>query len=141
MGFLAGILLIYLPEELAFRMFCYLMEESKSNLRVLYLPGLVALKMELWKLEWLLDRHCSILIQHFRQNGVAAVLYASQWYLTSFACPFNENFAARVLDMIIVEQSSTPLVKLAFAVLTELGEGLLELDNLEDILTAIKVSY
>lgn len=39
MAFVAGILLLYLPEELAFRAFCHLMDENSICLRRLYLPG------------------------------------------------------------------------------------------------------
>lgn len=139
MGFVAGILLIYLPEEWAFKMFCHLMDGEKVNLRRLYLPGLEALKMELWKLEWLLGRHLTILETHFREHGVGAVLYASQWILTCFSCPFAEAFAARVVDMMMTQNSSKPLLRVAFAVLAELGPELLQQDNLEDILIQIKV--
>ena len=39
MGFVAGILLLYLPDEWAFRMLCQLMSEQHVNLRRFYLPG------------------------------------------------------------------------------------------------------
>jgi len=139
MGFVAGILLLYLPEEWAFRMLCLLMNENQVNLRRLYVPGLEPLKKELWKLEFMLEKHLPILDSHLKENGVSATLYASQWFLTCFSCPFTEFFAARVLDFMLLEKSCTPLIRTAFAVLAELGEELLELDNFEDVLTCIKV--
>ena len=39
MGFVAGILLLYLPDEWAFQMLCQLMSEQHINLRRFYLPG------------------------------------------------------------------------------------------------------
>lgn len=39
MGFVAGILLLYLPEEWAFKMLCLLMDEKQINLRRIYVPG------------------------------------------------------------------------------------------------------
>ena len=40
MAFVAGIILMYLPEEPAFRMLARLLDERGPNLRRLYLPGL-----------------------------------------------------------------------------------------------------
>ncbi len=40
MAFVAGIVLMYLPEEPAFRMLARLLDERGPNLRRLYLPGL-----------------------------------------------------------------------------------------------------
>ena len=40
MAFVAGIILMYLPEEPAFRMLSRLLDERGPNLRRLYLPGL-----------------------------------------------------------------------------------------------------
>ena len=96
--------------------------------------------MELWKLEWLLEKHLPILWNHLNEHCVSAVLYASQWFLTSFSCPFTENFAARVLDLMMQEKSCITLLRIAFAVLAQLGEEILQLDNFEDILTHIKAS-
>ena len=41
MGFVAGIILLYLPEEWAYRMLCVLMSEKHANLRRFYVPGWV----------------------------------------------------------------------------------------------------
>ena len=94
--------------------------------------------MELWKLEWLLERHLPILAKHLKEHCIGATLYASQWFLTCFSCPFTEFFSARVLDFILLEKSCLALTRTAFAVLAQLAEALLELDNFEDLLTHIK---
>jgi len=39
MAFVAGILLMYMPEQPAFRVFCSLMAPEGPNLRRFYLPG------------------------------------------------------------------------------------------------------
>ena len=49
---------------------------------------------------------------HFLQaNTVAPVLYASQWFLTLFACPFPSAFSARVIDIILTEGHSEILLQ------------------------------
>ena len=44
-------------------------------------------------------------------NTVAPVLYASQWFLTLFACPFPSAFSARVIDIILTEGHSEILLQ------------------------------
>lgn len=49
MGFVAGILLLYLPEEWSFQMFCLLMKEDQVNLRRFYVPGVFFLSFRFSK--------------------------------------------------------------------------------------------
>ena len=64
MAFVAGVILMYLPEEPAFRMLMLLMAETGPNLRRLYTPGLEGLKTELRKFEWLMMRNYAALAAH-----------------------------------------------------------------------------
>ena len=64
MAFVAGVILMYLPEEPAFRMLMSLMAETGPNLRRLYTPGLEGLKTELRKFEWLMMRNYAALAAH-----------------------------------------------------------------------------
>ncbi|KAG2450320.1 hypothetical protein HYH02_004825 [Chlamydomonas schloesseri] len=52
MAFMAGVLLMYVPEEMAFRLFCRLMDGEGPNLRRLYLPGLEPLKVGQGRRGW-----------------------------------------------------------------------------------------
>ena len=105
MGFLAGLLLMYMPEQLAFAIFVQLMSRDGCNLRRLYLDGLTALKHEMAKFDWLLHRHHPRLSRHLAQYCVPCVLYVSQWLLTSFACPFPAYFTAQLVDVMLTENS------------------------------------
>lgn len=102
--------------------------------------GLSALKAELWKFEYLLKIHLPILHNHLNEYGIPPVLYASQWFLTAFACPFNIDFVCRLLDVLFLEGSDKFMIRAAFAVLAEIGEDLLAMSDFEDILTHIKVN-
>lgn len=42
---------------------------------------------------------------------MAPVLYASQWFLTLFACPFPSAFSARIIDIILLEGHSEILLQ------------------------------
>jgi hypothetical protein len=77
------------------------MDPDGPNLRRLYLPGLEALKLKLAAFESLMSRHLPLLHRHLAAAAVPSVLYASQWIMTSFACPFPPPFAARVIDVLL----------------------------------------
>jgi hypothetical protein len=105
MAFLAGILLMYMPQELAFQIFCKLMSSDGPNLRRFYLDGLSDLKHCMAMFEWLLLRHLPRLARHLQARGIPCVLYVSQWLLTSFACPFPAHFTAQLVDIMLLENS------------------------------------
>ena len=56
MAFIAGIMLMSVPEEPAFRLLARLRGEEGVGMRLLFLPGLAGLKQTLRMLEWLLAR-------------------------------------------------------------------------------------
>ena len=64
MAFVAGCILMYVPEEAAFRLLARLMGDPGPAVRRFYLPGLEGLKEELRKFEWLLERFLPNLKAH-----------------------------------------------------------------------------
>ena len=66
------------------------------------------------------------------------VLYASQWLLTCFACPFSAPVACRVIDALLIENRPHCLLRVALALLAELEPDLLALDDFEELITFIK---
>ena len=66
------------------------------------------------------------------------VLYASQWFLTCFSCPFPAKFASRVIDVLLQEQRPHVLLRIALAVVAECEPDILQLHDFEDIITFIK---
>jgi hypothetical protein len=95
---------MYVPEEVAFRLYCRLMDDPASGgagLRRFYAPGLEPLKLELSVFELLLASHLPDLAGHLQAAGLPAVLYASQWFMTLFASPFPLHFGGRVLDALL----------------------------------------
>ena len=41
-----------------------------------------------------------------QEHTVAPVLYASQWFLTLFSCPFPAAFSCRIIDTVLAEGHS-----------------------------------
>jgi hypothetical protein len=73
MAFVAGVVLMYLPEEPAFCVLGRLMGPGGCDLRTLFLPGLEGLKQLLRTFEWLMQRlmprlkaHLEVRMQHSR---------------------------------------------------------------------------
>jgi len=69
------------------------------------------------------------------------VLYASQWFLTCFSCPFPAKFASRVIDVLLQEQRPHVLLRIALAVVAECEPDILQLHDFEDIITFIKARH
>ncbi|KXZ56931.1 hypothetical protein GPECTOR_1g84 [Gonium pectorale] len=139
MAFMAGVLLMYVPEEVAFRLFCRLMDPEGPNLRRLYLPGLEPLKAELATFDLLLSWRLPELAKHLTAFGLPPVLYVSQWLMTLFATPFPPPFCARVIDVLLQDGHDRLLLRCSFAVIEALEEALLERHDFEALITYLKM--
>lgn len=139
MAFVAGILLMYLPEEPTFHAISRLFPEGGANLRRLYLPTMEGLKAELRKFEWLMAKFLPALLEHLESHGVVSVLFAAQWFLTAFSCPFPPAFSSRVIDIMLVEDSDAIMQRAALAVMAECAADLMQLDDFEEIITFLKM--
>ena len=139
MAFVAGLVLFFVPEEAAFQIFCRLLASSGPNLRRHYLPGLRGLKVELKVFDILLQRYLPHLYAHLESHGAVPVLYASQWFLSAFSCPFPVGFACRLVDVMLVENDDAVLMKTALAVMASSEPELLMQEDFEELLTYLKV--
>ncbi|KAJ9505748.1 hypothetical protein QJQ45_029249 [Haematococcus lacustris] len=140
MAFAAGVLLMYLPEEPTFRVFCRLMDGDGPNLRRLYLPGLDPLKEELARYEWMLSVRQPALQVHLQEHSVPPVLYVSQWLMTVFTTPFSSTFCAQLIDIMLQEDHDHVLLRCSLAIMDQLADQLLALHDFEYVLTAIKLT-
>lgn len=77
MGFIAGLLLTYMPEETAFYCFGALMQHVLGPLRALYLPGLVEAKRKLFVFGCLMEKFLPSLAKHFERCNVVPTMYAA----------------------------------------------------------------
>lgn len=74
-----------------------------------------------------------------QEYGVVPVLYASQWFLTAFSCPFPTVFSCRVVDVIITENCGHAMLRVGMAVIRSCSPALMELRDFEDLVTHLKV--
>lgn len=72
-------------------------------------------------------------------HGAVPVLFASQWFLSAFSCPFPVSFACRLVDVMLMENSDAVLMRTALAVMAECEAELLMQETFEELLTYLKV--
>ena len=78
---------------------------------------------------------------HVQEYGVVPVLYASQWFLTAFSCPFPTVFSCRVVDVMLTENCGHAMLRVGLAVIKACISALLELYDFEDLVTHLKVGF
>uniref|UniRef100_A0A7S3UCF5 Rab-GAP TBC domain-containing protein n=1 Tax=Picocystis salinarum TaxID=88271 RepID=A0A7S3UCF5_9CHLO len=139
MAFPAGILLMYLPEEPAFRALTLALGEGGANLRQLYTPELSGLQLALKRLGKLIHRRHPQLGRHLEEHGVAPLLYASPWMLSLFSNTYPQSFSARILDVILTERSGNILMRTCLSILAHTEMHVLALDDFEEIVEYLKI--
>lgn len=83
-----------MTEDQAFFMLRHLM--FRRQLRLQYLPDMVALQVQLYQLSRLLHDTHPDLYAHLDKYEVSPTLYAAPWLLTIFASQFPLGFVTRV---------------------------------------------
>lgn len=141
MAFVAGLLLFYVPEHNAFQVFCRLMDggDAGIGLRKMYLPGLEGLKDSLVMFEYLMQTYLPKLKCHLEEHGAVPILYATQWFLSMFSCPFPVPFCARLIDFMLLQGNDSIMLRTAVSVMAEFESELLARDDFEALLTCLKV--
>lgn len=103
-AFLAGMLLLHMPEEDAFSVFMKLMSKGSGyGLRDMYKPGMSELEILLYQMDQLIAEHSPELANHFNAQGFATSTFASRWFLTLFSAVFPKQLSVRVLDIFFVD--------------------------------------
>ncbi|XP_072981428.1 uncharacterized protein [Typha angustifolia] len=104
MGFLAGLLLLYMSEEDAFWLLVALLKGAvHAPMEGLYLVGLPLVQQYLFQLEQLVKEYLPKLGQHFSQEMINPSMYASQWFITVFSYSFPFPLALRIWDVFLYE--------------------------------------
>ena len=143
MAFVAGMLLMYLPEHAAFAALTWMMSPQGTygglGLRDYYSPGLATLQSWLETLDAVIFSLRPRLAAHMAEHCVSPVMYASDWILTSFAYTFPSSFACRVLDLILTEHSVMPVLKIGIMLLAAAETEIMACQSIEGIIMIIKV--
>jgi len=134
MGFICGLLLMYMCEEDAFLMLASLLENYR--MAGLFMPNLPLLNKYFFQLQRLLEMHIPVLYKHLAQQGVEPTMYASQWFMT--VCIYNFPFSTvvRVWDIFLSEGVKI-IFRIALALLKLNQEALLS-KSFEQILQTLK---
>lgn len=108
MGFVAGLLLLYMSEEDAFWTLVSLLKGAVHDpLEGLYLPGLPLLKQYFFQFEGLVAAYFPDLSKEFEREGFQIGLHTSQWFITMFAYSMKFDYLLRVWDMIMFDGPKT----------------------------------
>ncbi|XP_063166755.1 TBC1 domain family member 1 isoform X2 [Candoia aspera] len=135
LSFVAGVLLLHMSEEEAFKMLKFLMFDM--GLRKQYRPDMTILQIQMYQLSRLLHDYHKDLYNHFEAHEISPSLYAAPWFLTMFASQFPLGFVARVFDMMFL-QGPEVIFKVALSLLGSHKPLILQHENLETIVDFIK---
>ncbi|KAL8207510.1 UNVERIFIED_CONTAM: TBC1 domain member 1, partial [Gekko kuhli] len=135
LSFVAGVLLLHMTEEEAFKMLKFLMFDM--GLRKQYRPDMTILQIQMYQLSRLLHDYHRDLYNHFEAHEIGPSLYAAPWFLTMFASQFPLGFVARVFDMLFL-QGSEVIFKVALSLLGSHKPLILQHESLETIVDFIK---
>ncbi|KAK3018705.1 hypothetical protein RJ639_005046 [Escallonia herrerae] len=104
MGFLAGLLLLYMSEEDAFWLLVALLKGAvHAPMEGLYLVGLPLVQQYLFQFEHLVSEHLPKVGEHFIKEMINPSMYASQWFITIFSYSFPFHLALRIWDVFLFE--------------------------------------
>ncbi|WVZ60935.1 hypothetical protein U9M48_010889 [Paspalum notatum var. saurae] len=104
MGFLAGLLLLYMSEEDAFWLLVALLKGAvHAPMEGLYQAGLPLVQQYLSQFEKLVMEHMPKLGEHFVEEMINPTMYASQWFITVFSYSFPFHLTLRVWDVFLYE--------------------------------------
>ncbi|KAH7298239.1 hypothetical protein KP509_25G033200 [Ceratopteris richardii] len=104
MGFLAGLLLLYMSEEDAFWLLVALLKGAvHAPMEGLYLVGLPLVQQYLYQLSRLVKEQLPKLGAHFDEEMINPSMYASQWFITVFSYSFPFPLALRIWDVFLFE--------------------------------------
>ncbi|CBZ55726.1 TBC1 domain family, member 10C, related [Neospora caninum Liverpool] len=134
MGFLSGILLMYMNEEDAFYMLVCLLH--KYNMQGLFTPGLPTLEKYFFQFQRLFQKHMPRLSVHFRNEGVESSMYLSSWMMTLFSYNFSFDCVVKIWD-VFLKDGEKMLFRTALAILKIKQEDLFAA-SFEAILEALK---
>lgn len=104
MGFLAGLLLLYMSEEDAFWLLVALLKGAvHAPMEGLYLVGLPLVQQYLFQFERLVKELVPKVGAHFEKEMINPSMYASQWFITVFSYSFPFSLALRIWDVFLFE--------------------------------------
>ncbi|KAG8199210.1 hypothetical protein JTE90_016030 [Oedothorax gibbosus] len=137
LSFVAGILLLHMPEEDAFFMMKYLMFDL--GLRNQYKTDMVAFQVQMYQLSRLVHDNYLDLDEHLSKFEISSTLYAAPWFLTVFASQFPVGFVARLFDLLFLFGMDV-IFKVSLLLLGRFKDCIMNCDNFETVMNFLKNS-
>ncbi|KAJ3179202.1 GTPase-activating protein [Irineochytrium annulatum] len=134
-AFIAGPLLLNMPDEEAFCVLVKLMYDYKF--RELFTPNMSGLQLRLYQFDKLLDELLPTISRHLASQDIRSNMYASQWFMTMFAYRFPLEMVFRIWDIIFAEGIEA-MFRFALALLKRNVDAILTLE-FEELLEFLKV--
>ena len=125
LGFVAGLLLMIMPEEEAFCVFVQILQEN--NIRDMYKPSMSLLSICNFQLDKLIEEMHPHVYHHLRHQGFTCSLYASTWFLTVFSTMLPLETVFRIMDIYLIEGLNI-IFQVALALITIAQSDLMDLD-------------
>jgi len=126
MGFVAGHLLMYMPEEDAFWVMVQLFRKPKLQLGSQYLSGLPGLENKLFILEKMIEKLFPKVYRNFENEGVHTAMFASAWFMTIYAGSLPLELVGRIWDLYLLEGTQI-IFKIALALIKSAHDIMLTL--------------
>jgi hypothetical protein len=101
MSFLAGVLLMMMPEKSAYEVFTRLMSCPKYNFRELFRLGMHGLHLRNYQFEQAFPLVSKKLARHFKLLDINAGMFVTQWALCLFSYSFHFDFVLRAWDLFL----------------------------------------
>ncbi|KAL0823564.1 hypothetical protein Bca101_047241 [Brassica carinata] len=137
MGFVAGLLLLYMSEEDAFWLLVALLKGAvHSPMEGLYQAGLPLVQKYLLQFDQLVRELMPKLGEHFTQEMINPSMYASQWFITVFSYSFPFHSALRIWDVFLAEGINI-VFKVGLALLKHCHDDLVKLP-FEELMHALR---
>eukprot|EP00850_Spirogloea_muscicola_P018504 SM000170S02676 [mRNA] locus=s170:110041:113161:+ [translate_table: standard] len=137
MGFLAGLLLLYMSEEATFWLLIALLKGAKHTpMEGLYMHGLPLVQQYLHEFDKLMHEHLPHLGAHFDEEMVRPSMYASQWFITIFSYSFPFPTLLRIWDVFLHEGMSI-VFRVGLALLKHCEDDLIRLP-FEELIYSLK---
>ena len=132
--FIIAVLLMHMPEEESFSIFCAIMRHY--GLRGLFKSSMADLPLRLYQLDNLLLFTFPVLHAHFRDIGLEIATYSPPMFLSMFATLLPLKLVCRVMDAFLLD-GQTAIFRFALAIMADNHDRLL-LANMEDAMLAMR---
>ena len=135
MNFIAGVLILFLPEEIAFRSLTQLLQ---CILRGYHAQDLKTLLVDQRVFDHLLKEKFPDVEEHLTRLEVKSSAVISHWFLTAFVNTLQMEALLRVWDLLLFEGSISVLMRVALAMVKARRDKVLSTDDSADVFAALQ---